>query len=608
MTEVAALEAYAGALSEAAAKSTTAAGKQHEYVNGDSNTDVATESGPLPSLAKQARLFVKALPDAVAELSWQISNGKIYATFSEGRDATDLNQYFWVAPAGSGLTRVALFQKTSDTTQVQSFSWASGSDVDSLIQPTTATASEVEHLALTDPEGGQVARLTSNKFETLPFSIEASSPTVIGDSEGGALLYADDEQIRLGGLELRPASLPGIFVTDPEGGMHKDLTESSAADEVELSPFDNGLLFAPVLATGPFRDATLYVEGLLPNRSLAPQAVMSLSSSSGPACVSGRSLSFNAERFGSTPVLTLRDRAQPSDHRFMKLKLKAVSVQKPVLPVKILFIGDSIGNRQGGTFLRQYLEELGIAPTFIGTLPGSAVATANTADNGELGECREGWETGDFTNAITDRVKVIVPGEEDAYLRLGKQERWPINPFLRVATEADTVDIVRNGYVFDPAFYQRRFGLATPDVVIITLGTNDARDRTEATIYDHVLANDTLMLQQIKAAWPNAKIIRSVPGTSLNVTRNGLWQTHYAQVIRAMQQAAVNLDYSKLTIAPLWAMTDPESGYAVPSKAAGSDGFISGDWADAVHPVGASRYELYAALAPFVAAAATNLI
>ncbi|MNP80986.1 hypothetical protein D3C76_1792300 [compost metagenome] len=55
-------------------------------------------------------------------------------------------------------------------------------------------------------------------------------------------------------------------------------------------------------------------------------------------------------------------------------------------------------------------------------------------------------------------------------------------------------------------------------------------------------------------------------------------------------------------------MTDPESGYAVPATAAATDGFISGDWADSVHPVGSSRYALYAALAPFVAAAAINLI
>jgi len=56
MTDISALEAYAGQLSEAAAQSKAASSKQHEYVHGDSTTDVLTESGLVPSLAKQARL------------------------------------------------------------------------------------------------------------------------------------------------------------------------------------------------------------------------------------------------------------------------------------------------------------------------------------------------------------------------------------------------------------------------------------------------------------------------------------------------------------------------------------------------------------------------
>jgi len=599
------LEAYAAMLDEASSRSQDASQKQHTFIHGDAYTDVPTESGAVPSIAKQARIYAEQLPSAVVDLSAQMASGKIYATFAEGRTATALNQYFWVAPAGSGLTRVALFQKTSDTTQTQVFAWATGNEIDSLLKPTPAT--EVEHLAMSDPEGGQFLRLTSEKLETLPVTVGQGRATVIGDGEGGALLYADDDQIRLGGLELRHSSLPGIFVTDPEGGVHQDL----ASEEVEspaVSPFANGLLFAPVIVTGELRDSSVYIEGLLPNRDMASQVILSMSSSSGPDSVSGRSLQFNADSFGSSPVLSLRDRLQPSDHRFMKLTLKSVPVQSQTKPVKILFIGDSIGNRQGGTFLRQYLEELGFAPTFIGTLPGSALAANANDTTGELGECREGWETGDFTYAITDRVAKVVPGEESAYLSLTKPERWPINPFLRVATGSDSSDVVRNGYVFDPAFYQQRFNLATPDVVVITLGTNDVRDRTASTIYDHVLANDMLMIQQIKSAWPNAKIIRSVPGTALNVARNALWQTRYTPVIRAMQQAAKNLAYSKLTVAPLWAMTDPENGYSIPTTGVDQDGFISGDWTDAVHPVGSSRQGLYAALAPFVAAAALNLI
>lgn len=55
MTDIAALESYAGMLSEAAQRSNAASEKQHTYVHGDEHTDVATESGPVPSLAKQAK-------------------------------------------------------------------------------------------------------------------------------------------------------------------------------------------------------------------------------------------------------------------------------------------------------------------------------------------------------------------------------------------------------------------------------------------------------------------------------------------------------------------------------------------------------------------------
>lgn len=56
MTDISALEAYAGALSEAAERSVSASLKQSEYVNGDALSDVETESGPVPTIAKQARL------------------------------------------------------------------------------------------------------------------------------------------------------------------------------------------------------------------------------------------------------------------------------------------------------------------------------------------------------------------------------------------------------------------------------------------------------------------------------------------------------------------------------------------------------------------------
>ncbi|PZQ08477.1 MAG: hypothetical protein DI564_18305 [Rhodanobacter denitrificans] len=57
--------------------------------------------------------------------------------------------------------------------------------------------------------------------------------------------------------------------------------------------------------------------------------------------------------------------------------------------------------------------------------------------------------------------------------------------------------MVRNGYVFDPAFYQVRFSFPTPDIVINALGTNDVRDRPVSTIYADVLDGESVIHSQI---------------------------------------------------------------------------------------------------------------
>lgn len=467
------------------------------------------------------------------------------------------------------------------------------------------------HLEVFDDEDAQMVSITDDLFQTPAFSIASKDGvTTIEGAEGELILYADSSRILLGGLEIEPTFCPGILVVDAEDAILQDLCAVPPLEsEVEpQSPFDDGLLFAPVIATAEHQDAYIYPQCLLTHRERGQDVVATVSSTTTAMAATGKPLAVNALTYGPAAVLNLRATGIANQRRFMALTLKNVPTQSPAVPVKILFIGDSIGNRQGGTLLKENLAAMGINATFIGTIGGSAVSTANTVENGEWGECREGWETGDFTFAITDRVGIIAPGGEQAYRELGKQERWPINPFLRAATAGDSADIVRNGYVFDAAFYQARFGFDAPDVVIQALGTNDVRDRTDATIYDHVYANDRIINDQIRKAWPAAKIIRTLPGTAFNDVRNELWKNRYAPLIRAMQRCAADRADPDTIIAPLWAMTNPEAAYAYSTAEAANDGFNVGDWGDAVHPIGASRHALYQALAPFVAAAALDII
>ncbi|MFJ3369772.1 hypothetical protein [Pseudomonas sp. NPDC086251] len=70
--------------------------KLHQVIHGDDLTDVTMESGLVPTLAKQARLFAEAIPDAVSELSAQMADGRVHATVEAGLSVAANGQSFYV--------------------------------------------------------------------------------------------------------------------------------------------------------------------------------------------------------------------------------------------------------------------------------------------------------------------------------------------------------------------------------------------------------------------------------------------------------------------------------------------------------------------------------
>ncbi|WP_350578703.1 hypothetical protein [Pseudomonas sp. HY2-MNA-CIBAN-0224] len=88
MTDISALEAWAGQVAEAAEKSTAAAQKQHEYVNGDASKDVLTESGPVPSIAKQVVLAQNIVTEVLKDVSAQLATAAPYDSIEEGLGVT----------------------------------------------------------------------------------------------------------------------------------------------------------------------------------------------------------------------------------------------------------------------------------------------------------------------------------------------------------------------------------------------------------------------------------------------------------------------------------------------------------------------------------------
>lgn len=604
-TTIEALEGYASLLDEASRRSNDASQKQHLYIHGDAYSDVTTESGAVPTLAKQVVDAKARVDSALQDVAAQMAGGKTYTSIAVGLVATPEGGYFSV-PSDKQDEYIVLYKKVSGAAvEVKRYPSVSAlSTVTNLVQSYLSPLPETEYLALMDSESAGIASLTERRLATVPFEIiSEGSSVVVGDSEGAAALYMDDERLMVGPLEVQSTTGGGIYVTDPEGALLQDL---SSATQPVTSPFEGGLLFSPTIAVAEGGGSWLYLQSLLPRRDQIGDVVGSLASTTNSECATGNSLKIT-EAYGASAILNLRRVSAPNDRRFATVTIKKVPLQLTPVPVRVLFIGDSIGNRQGIYLLKSFLSALGFQPEFIGTLKSSSAVDAGNNDLGPLGEAREGWESGDFTYSITDRVQIVAPGEESTYLSSTKAVQWTYNPFLRQAISSDAPEVVKNGYVFDCAFYQQRFGFGVPDIVINALGTNDIRDRSQSTIYDHVYSNDLLIHKQILSAWPNAKIIRTIPGAAVSADRDVIWSDFYTKVIAAMKQAAKDFGSSSVHLAPLWAMSNPEVGYMLPTTA-GDDGFLMGTWGDPIHPLGAARFGYYSAMAPFVAAAALNIL
>lgn len=189
---------------------------------------------------------------------------------------------------------------------------------------------------------------------------------------------------------------------------------------------------------------------------------------------------------------------------------------------RILVIGDSLTQEGTITKLKDKLVGAGVTPSFIGTM---------TDDGGTVGEGRASWEFSDYTrkHLFIDAANPLSGGTlptypidatggdgivttEAQYLALtssgngGYPGRWKYNPFIRPSIGGDDPSFVKNGYIFDFDFYLTRFGFADPDIVMIALGTNDFNSNDNATSAANVAEGLNIMVTQILAAVPSAKI------------------------------------------------------------------------------------------------------
>lgn len=463
---------------------------------------------------------------------------------------------------------------------------------------------------VTDEEGFVLARMGAGAAMIAGATL-VSDAAVSGlhptDRHGFRSSYIDESGGMIAGLRFEEDLWePGLIVTDLYGFVAARVGGQAAQLEPEPEPPLSGRpYFSRHLCGVAGETMTLYLRNMLERRADdgTVRAVLgSTAYGNGYARTGAEEIDFRTSDLGAAAELSVR-----SDDLQRRWRLPMTVATAPRDPgglgaFNVLGIGDSIWHRQAGAMVRDFLTAWGYAATMIGTCEGSA----RPGGSGELGEGREGFESGDYTYAVTDLAIPLPPGQEAAYLAMPTSEKRNYNPFIRVATGSDDPSIVRNGYVVDFAFYQSRFSLPTPDIVVYGLGTNDIRDRGASLLYQTVLDNDRLILGQMRAAWPNVKIIRFLPGTARTASRDALW-SRYLDVMRAMMDAQAGL--SGVTICPAWAFVTPDAGYAL--AAASPDpttGVINSTVSDDIHPTAHARAQLFRAVSAYVACAATNLI
>lgn len=604
-------EATASAAAAAAAK------EQAQQAASRAGADAAqATASAATSTAAATAAAADAAAAAAARDAAQLSSG-IYPSTAVGLASTADGQYFSV-PATDDAESLILYRHVgADAAEQARYPSAAAA---SLVRDNKHDDGE-RALEFSDELGFLLGWLSSVGTLDLPtMRVEhdgANSGLQFFDAMGFVLATIGGRETQIGGLSWELSQAPGIEITDEQGfvlGRFDGIPVVPSPEEPatpalpDVTPYLSGRLCG--VAGVPVE---LRIRNAMSWRSDTERVVATLASRT-TACVetSQDALRVDVASLGAEADLHVRPESGDASFR----KTLPISVKcapnphpGPAPAPKVLLIGDSIFNRQGGTLTRAWLESWGYSPQFIGTMRGSGAATNANDVTGELGEAREGWETGDYTLAINDRAVPIAPGDEAAYLAMSKTDQWPRNPFIRAATQADDPAVVRNGYVVDFGFYQARFGLPAPDVVVYGLGTNDIRDRTEAEIYAAVYDNDLLIIKAMRAAWPSARIIRTLPGTARTPARDAIWSSKYVPVLKAMMDAQATLADPLLTLCPAWAMTTQEAGFNyAASETDPTSGARTTSWSDPVHPVGAARQQLFRAVAGYIACAAVQLI
>lgn len=570
---------------------------------------------------EQLAASVDALAATNAELVQSIYDGTqltsgVFADVATGLANTTDGQYFSVVSAEDAEYLILYLNNAGVAVEKKVYPSATVvEDILSFIKE----SDQASVVSITDDLGFAWGAIKEEGFDLPGMEISPITEKVTRMSDPSGFIVWEDgpDSSSFGPAKFKYTADDGVWVLDELGFAWKDLLSK---DSSGLTPTQYPSVIpyiANTICGVDGVDLKLYPYSMFAKRNDVEPIRVTIAAETNPVIVSStEEVVFSPKELAGNSKIYARSLRAPADnHTFLNVTVKSAPNPPTVTPPvpKILLVGDSIGNHQGPLLINQFLTQWGYAPQFVGTYPSSIAESAPFNRLGAVCESRPSWSGAHFTYA--DPLKLpIVPGQEAAYLAMTKPNMTNHNPFIRAAVTDDPANFVKNGYIFDAAFYQSRFSLETPTIVINALNTNDFRDQTPETIYQAIYDADILMHTQFRAAWPDAKIIRCMPGAARASgvgarDRDGMWASFYVPAIRAMMDAKAFLNDPKITIASSWAFYSQEAGFVVETATTDSTtGAITGPLEDYLHPQGSTRRQYYQYLSGHVACAIVDLI
>lgn len=276
-------------------------------------------------------------------------------------------------------------------------------------------------------------------------------------------------------------------------------------------------------------------------------------------------ITIDPARCGTTGGIVFR-RTGPGGDKEARLSidvsLKISAAAKTGSP-KILAIGDSITNGGMPRAIDRKLQAMGVTATWMGTINTTDTYFSENATDGLPGEGRGGRSFGDHIYKRT--VNMVPVTDVPAYLAGDKASKIGKNPFIRPSTGGDASNLIFNGYVFDFAQYRTNYlAGVSPDIVLIGLGTNDRVFQNDANAVADALDGLRVMMTQIRAALPSAKIGWWIPPSprshQIEGPTQGAWARQQKIIRHNVAWLLANGD-ANMHVVPTWAHISPEVGW-----------------------------------------------